>query len=199
MIPIGLCPVSPLGPSHECSDHKRKGSKDYLPGLTSTAPAFIIANSGHSPSKSRAAADCDMFCLRGCQERDAWLVDESTDRVSDIEQSKRDVRAIVLESVSSTSTSLLKQPTAAALHPLKACILAIVWELIECPESLALLGDQASFDDIARLLSVAAVYQAKLEYVRALQRKELDKTSEGSIMLIPSLEPAHCPVAHLLA
>lgn len=67
-----------------------------------------------------------------------------------------------------SSSVLNTLPLPSTYAPLEQCILAIEWELIESAYTGAVLKIEDMFDNLARLLTSAAVYQANLDSVKLI-------------------------------
>lgn len=80
-------------------------------------------------------------------------------------QSSQDIRRLFLEAIEEKCKLLHEPPDLVVLRPLRFCTICIVWELLQKPESLAILGYGGTFDNFLQLVPAAVAYQVILESV----------------------------------
>ncbi|PMD43844.1 hypothetical protein L207DRAFT_562952 [Hyaloscypha variabilis F] len=95
------------------------------------------------------------------EERELWASNEPS--LFDELPGSQDIRKGFFEEIERLCKWLPNPPDSVALQPLQHCTLCIIWEVLHTPESLRLLGDEGTVDNLLRLLPTAIVYQAKLE------------------------------------
>jgi hypothetical protein len=115
------------------------------------------------------------------QAREAW-VRFSENEYQDLEYQKLPFRAPSLEAhrevleryntaesfsirFSAIFHSMKRQPGLETVRPLKRCVMAIVWEILECDYSRRILGSDGVLGELFRLLPSAALFQANFEGV----------------------------------
>ena len=70
------------------------------------------------------------------------------------------------QAFSDACNSVTTKPSPGALDPVKECVMAIMWELSECP--LPIFDSVGGLNGLIQLMAPAAVYQARQENVRTL-------------------------------
>ena len=115
------------------------------------------------------------------QTREAWIK-LSENEYQDLENETLPFRAPSLEArpevlepyktaqsflirFSAIFSSMKRQPDLEAIQPLKHCVMAIAWEILECEYSRRILGSDGVLEELIRLLPSAALFQANFEGV----------------------------------
>ncbi|KAN0107964.1 hypothetical protein V8E51_007706 [Hyaloscypha variabilis] len=99
------------------------------------------------------------------EQRELWASNEPSNEPSLFDElpGSQDIRKGFFEEIERLCKWLPNPPDSVVLQPLQHCTLCIIWEVLHTPESLRLLGDEGTVDNLLRLLPTAIVYQAKLE------------------------------------
>jgi hypothetical protein len=104
--------------------------------------------------------------------RDAWVrqehyVDGET-QLSVRNPQASGVHQLLGQTFLNACSSVVTKPSPGALDPVKECIIAIMWELLDCPFPRPILDPEGGLEGLIRLIAPTAVYQARQENVGAL-------------------------------
>ncbi len=97
--------------------------------------------------------------------RELWVNNDADITETTESQSSQDIRRLFLEAIEGKCKLLHEPPDPVVLQPLQYCTICIVWELLQEPESLAILGYGGTFDNFLQILPAAVAYQVILESV----------------------------------
>lgn len=104
-------------------------------------------------------------CLQLANENDPWFQEgrcnDNAAPAFAIVPEQWEIRQRFLRTLENTRMFRMNETLPSQLTPLKQCALAIILELLRCPDSRYILGEMRSFEDFMQLLPFAIVYQAE--------------------------------------